>query len=1440
MPGQLFNLKRYFKKKEEPAFASDSEASVGEPASTQDANSPDGQQTTVVTKTTTQTTGQTTGAEPYSGIGKPPGGGEPYSGIGYPPASSAQAPTVAETGAAEPVIPPTAEKPAETLPQAASPVMQRKVGMDVLTRLTQRANTCLLTSVAKAKELKAQYIDTEHVLWGLLSDSGIYQLLSELKATPSEIQSYLEKSFKKSNSALPPQFSPRVKRVLELSLSAARSLGFEFISPEHLLLALAQEGEGAAAQTLTKFGITVVVLNQKITGKKEGLAEGEKKAASTVEQFCEDLTQKAREGKLDPVVGRSAEIERVIHILSRRTKNNPCLIGDAGVGKTAIVEGLAQRIAAGDVPETLLNKRILSLDLMSLVAGASHRGEFEERLKNLLKEIRSASGQIILFIDEIQNMVGAGAGSEGTLDVSNIMKPSLARGELQAIGTTTVLEYRKYIEKDPALERRFQPVQVLEPAPEQAMEMLRALRDRYEAYHKVSIADEAIEAAVRLSQKYIGDRFLPDKAVDLIDEAAAAIRLPAISLPEEIKDLQERIKRLEEEKKEAEKLKDEVRLLSLEKEMKDIQDLLEEKNKEFAAKKSTTTNAVGPEIIAEIVSRWSGIPISRLTESESGKLLKLEERIHERYINQEEAVAAVAEAVRRGRAGLTSGKRPIGSFIFMGPTGVGKTELCKALAELLFGSADLMVRLDMSEYMEKHEVAKLIGAPPGYVGYEEGGQLTEAVRRHPYSVVLLDEIEKAHPDVFNILLQILDDGRLTDNKGHVISFKNTIICCTSNIGTGLIQREMLEEGKITFVLPALSTYALTPTGREIVTLRDRYWLRGKEKKEWKTALLSEYFSGNEVTGAEPLEPKIKFPETGWETHLFSPKGEEMISAGGRIWRRKSPVAKEWETLSLIDYFKDQTVENASPDDPALQLPTAKLSTWAIAGDGCQIISLNDRVWIKEKESNKTWLTQTLKEYFQDCLALKTGIAEAQKDNAKTQKGTEMQKQEEGAQEDLEKAQAVATEAELALPTQKLDVHLFTPTDEEIVIVGDRFWKRKSREAKEWTTGKLTDLFTSSVVANADAEKTEEQLPLGQEIEKAKEEQKMLENEKFAVLAEQLLAELKKFFRPEVLNRFDEVIVFRPLSAQDVLQIVDLQFQQLAKLLEEQHIGLEVTPLAKQQIAILGYDPVYGARPLRRAIQRYVENPISSMIIKEEAKAGETILVDFDGNDFVFTVKKPREEPSAVATKKYVCLDCGREFEVPPETHESHETYEPHEVSNDMMTPAVANFADDLPDVPAGQPDSQPTGQSGDESVDQVEDKITGQPEEAATEPPEIPEIPEAPAIPPVVCPYCGSTNVKPVEEVEEKGAEVSGEMGAETTEVEVRSGEVTEETETKDEQKGLEQTEEKPEEPGLEASYGEKPGAETPLVEPPLVESAPESSAQPPDSPQADSSATAA
>ncbi|KKS97907.1 MAG: ATP-dependent Clp protease ATP-binding subunit ClpC [Candidatus Gottesmanbacteria bacterium GW2011_GWA2_43_14] len=680
MPGQLFKFTKYFKKdqyKNEPTDVS-----------------PNTQEESASVSYTSQTV-QNEQPQAYSGIGNPPAGqqapiqsGQAYSGIGNPPAATPSSASVAvSTQTTAPAASPAPVNQSDSQQTTAASIdMGKRVGMDVLSRMTQRANDVLMKAVAKVKELKVQHIDTEHVLWALLSDSSIYQLISDCKAVPSDLQQALEKSFKKGNFPGTPQFSPRIKRVLELSLSTAKSLGYEFISPEHILLALSHEGEGMAAQILNKNHLTQEVLNQKITGKKELEKKKEDKKQTTLEQFTEDLTAKAARGELDPVVGRSWEIERVIHILSRRTKNNPVLIGDAGVGKTAIVEGMAQRIARSDVPETLLNKKILQLDLMSLIAGARHRGEFEERLKNLIKEVKAASGSVILFIDELHNMVGAGSGGEGTMDASNILKPSLARGELQVVGTTTVTEYRKYIEKDPALERRFQPIMVAEPTAETAVEMLLAIRDKYEAFHRVKIPDDTIEEAVRLSQRYIADRFLPDKAVDLIDEAAAAVRLPAISLPEEIKSSEAKLKKLEHEKEEAEKIGDTIRLESLKKESEDTVQNLNLLKEQYQIKKSTTTNSVNKEVIAEIVARWTNIPVSRLTENEAFKLMELEKTIHKRLIDQEEAVSAVSEAVRRGRAGLKSNKRPIGSFIFMGPTGVGKTELAKSLAEILFGS----------------------------------------------------------------------------------------------------------------------------------------------------------------------------------------------------------------------------------------------------------------------------------------------------------------------------------------------------------------------------------------------------------------------------------------------------------------------------------------------------------------------------------------------------------------------------------------------------------------------------------------------------------------------------------------------------------------------------------------------------------------------------------
>ncbi len=1112
--------------------------------------------------------------------------------------------------------------------------MKKRVGMDILSRLTQRSNQALMLAVSKAKELKLQYIDTEHVLWGLLHDSTIYQLISECGAVPTEIKAALEKNFKPGTFSSTPQFSPRVKRVLELSLSAARMLGYEFISPEHILLALSHEGEGVAARVLAQFKLTQEVLNQKITGKKEIEKEEEKKKVSTLEQFTEDLTAKAARGELDPVVGRAAEIERVIHIISRRTKNNPCLIGDAGVGKTAIVEGLALRIARGDVPETLLRKRILSLDLMSLIAGASHRGEFEERLKNLIKEVKAASGAIILFIDELHNMVGAGSGSEGTMDASNILKPALARGELQAIGTTTIAEYRRYIEKDPALERRFQPVLVSEPTAEAAIEMLTALRDKYEAFHRVKITDEAIEAAVKLSQRYLGDRFLPDKAVDLIDEAAASVRLPSISLPEEIKSGEDRLKRLMNEKAEAEKIGDKIKLDTTEKEIEELEVTLKNLKDQYQIKKSTTTNVVGKEIIAEIVSRWTNIPISKLTQTESAKLVSLEETIHKRLINQEEAVSAVAEAVRRGRAGLKSNKRPIGSFIFMGPTGVGKTELAKTLAEILFGTEDMIVRLDMTEYMEKHEVAKLIGAPPGYVGYEEGGQLTEAVRRHPYSVVLLDEIEKAHPDVFNILIQLLDDGRLTDNKGHTISFKNTIVICTSNLGSGIIQEEMLkesqeekskkQESKETdnkqkeSKLGRFTTYAVSPTGREIITLNEKYWEKDPKSTTWKQGVLADYFAGAKTEG--------EFPLSGFDTHLIASDGSETITKDDRLWFRTSTTAKEWTTKQMLDQLKDHIVVNALPDKPEEQLPTAKIDTHSLSPTNVEMMTFGGRFWKRENLQTKDWITGLLTEYFTGS-TIKSRASEVQAKNENQQPKDDKKKTTAGLIQERAKSKEDTTE--VSFPTEKWDVHLFKPSGEEIIISGNAYFLRKSAVDKEWITGPVAELFAVTTV-----EQGKDQLPLGMMFGEQKKEAKPYDS--FDRIAERLMEELRKFFRPELLNRFDEVVIFRPLTAEHMREIVDLQLAALSKLLIEQNIGIKVTDSARDFLAEAGYDPVFGARPLRRTLQRMVENQISSLLIEGKVAASDTIVVDFDGEKLTFTVekfekKKIEEEKEAVQT-----------------------------------------------------------------------------------------------------------------------------------------------------------------------------------------------------------------
>jgi len=806
-------------------------------------------------------------------------------------------------------------------------------------RFTEQAQESLAASQELVRQYHHSQWDVEHILLALLiQEHGLVgDILEELKvdlaAVRGEVEAALQKTPKVTYEAGQIYATPRIAQLLNKANEEADRLKDEFISTEHLLIAMVGEDKGEAASILKRFGIDqekVYSALQKLRGGHRVTDSHAESKYRSLEKYGRDLTEFARLGKLDPVIGRDEEIKRVMQILTRRTKNNPVIVGDAGVGKTAIAEGLAQKIAADDVPNSLKGRKVVALDMGALVAGSKFRGEFEERLKAVMDEVRQAQGEVILFIDEIHTVVGAGA-AEGSIDASNMLKPALAHGELQCVGATTIDEYRKFIEKDKALERRLQPVFLGEPSIEATIEMLRGLRPRYEAHHKIKISDQALEAAARLSQRYISDRYLPDKAIDLIDEASSKMRIDTESAPPQVKALEKRIQKLTDEEEAASQRQDYQQAAQLKTERLTLESEYNQEKSDWLQKEKID-QVITTEHIARLISNWTGIPVSQMLEGEAEKLLHMEERIHDRLVNQEEAVNAISEAVRRSRAGLKDPRRPIGSFMFLGPTGVGKTELVKTLAWFLFDDENAMVRLDMSEYQEKHTVSRLIGAPPGYIGYEEGGQLTEAVRRRPYRVILLDEVEKAHPEVFNTLLQILDDGRLTDGHGRTVDFKNSVVIMTSNVGVELIKREM----SLGFAAP--------------------------------------------------------------------------------------------------------------------------------------------------KDSTKT--------------------------------------------------------------------------------------RRQSYDA----------------------------------------------------MKEKVMAEVKKLFRPEFLNRLDEIIVFHELTEQQLRNIVDLMVKDLQNRLAERKLGIELTEKAKSWLAREGYDPVNGARPLRRVIERYVENPLSTRLLRGELKEGDTVRVNVGAGGLTFKTR----------------------------------------------------------------------------------------------------------------------------------------------------------------------------------------------------------------------------
>lgn len=870
------------------------------------------------------------------------GGANPIFGNSPPPppgSTGAFAPAVNETTDLSGTLK-QASKDSAVVSSSIDPAKEQ--GKQALSHMDPRASQVLVHAYEEAKRVKHSFIEPEQLFLALVSDREVFKLLQDFSVDVAKITREIQEKEIVGDFSGEPTLGETTKQILEEAFLNAKKREVEFLSPEDILLVIISK-QGEVMKSLQTQGVNREKVEQKLSKSTE-FSTGKK---SVLNQYGIDLTEKAQKGELDPIAGREKEIERLVHILLRRTKNNPVIIGEPGTGKTALVEGMAQMMASGKVTPDLASKRIIQLDLSSLIAGASHRGEFEERLQAVIKEVMSAGGQIILFVDEIHTILGAGS-TEGALDASNIIKPYLSKGTLQIIGATTTSEYRKNFEKDRAFERRFQPVMCDEPSEEVAIEMIKILLPKYEKFHGVKVVPEAITAAVKLSKRYVGERFLPDKAIDLLDEASAEVRLAGSSL--------------------------------------------QKSGSADAEVKANTSGEVHPEDIEKVVSRWTGIPITKLTEKESEKLLHMEDIIHKNFINHERAVKAVSEAIRRGRIGLANANRPIASFIFLGPTGTGKTELAKCLAEIMFGTKEAMIRLDMSEYMEKHEVAKLVGAPPGYVGYEEGGQLTEAVRNKPYSIVLLDEIEKAHPDVFNILLQLLEDGRLTDNKGNTISFKNTVVIATSNIGSDLIRRKIIEANQSTQKKSTLSFQE--PEGQKNQNITDP---ASQSQNVNPTA------SGNPVPSPTP-------------SGVPNPSG----SSGKQEDDPNTAKAKAFKELSAI-----------------------------------------------------------------------------------------------------------------------------------------------------------------------------------------------------------VMEELTKHFRPELINRFDEVVVFEPLTQEDMIEICKLQIESTRKLLKEQNIGLELSQKALDQLAKEGFDPVYGARPLRRLIQRSIENPIAIYLIQRTIVTQDTILVDYDPNQDKFIFSKAR-------------------------------------------------------------------------------------------------------------------------------------------------------------------------------------------------------------------------